>query len=120
MTRIVEVLLTACLLVACSATQVRESAWARSPGGQWETRLVERDTSGPGNNSLYKDLEVRRVGADKGVRVVTLDEGQGASRVSVRWTSQSHLEVFYERAPLVLQVARQGELTIAATEVRRE
>lgn len=104
-------------LAACSATEARHSSWAKSPSGQWETRLVERDTSGPGNNSLYKDVEVRRIGADEGVRVVTIDEGQGASKVKLRWKSQNHLDVTYQSAPLLLQVARLGELTIAAVEV---
>ena len=81
---------------------------------------MERNTSGPGNNSLYKDVEVRRVGAEEPVRIVTLDEGQGASRVKLRWKSQSRLEVSYEGAPLLLQVVRVGELTIATTDVSRE
>lgn len=104
-------------LAACSATEVRQSEWAKSPSGRWETRLVERDTSGPGNNSLYKDVEVRRIGADEGIRVLTIDEGQGASGVSLRWRSQTRLDVTYESAPLLFQVARLGELTIAVVEV---
>ena len=91
-------------LAACSATEVHHSDWGKSPNGQWESRLVERDTSGPGSNYLYKDVEVRRIGADEGVRVVTIDEGQGTSKVRLHWKDQTNLDVTYEAAPLLFQV----------------
>lgn len=100
------------MLAGCSATQVSEAPWQSAPDGQWATRIVRRDTSGPGNNSLTETVQVKREGANGPVDVVSLDEQEGPAVIKLRWLDAKHLQVSHARGRVVLQVVRVGDLAI--------
>jgi hypothetical protein len=105
------------LLQACSATDVTESQWEPSPAGDWLTRTVRTDTSGPGNSYLAETIQVRNVAAGKSVDVLTLEEMNGSATMKLRWRDPTHLEVAYTSGKVILQVVRVGELSIDALPV---
>ena len=100
------------LLGACSANEVRESSWKPSPTGDWLTRTVRSETSGPGNNYLAETVQVRRVGAKKPVDVLTLEEMSGPATIKLRWRDPTHLDVAYTDGNVIFEAVRVGDLRI--------
>ena len=74
-----------------------------------------RDTAGPGNNALVKTIELKRIGADEPISIITLDENAGPAKITTRWENPKLLAVSYTGGVLILHVARVGELSITAS-----
>src|SRR3954452_17778010 len=101
------------LLAGCSpAQQVTATAWDASPDGEWLARVARYDTVGPGMNSLYEIVQLKRRSADKGAEL-TLDEGEvpgeklkGSPIVTLHWRDRTHLEIGYRAGEILHQVVK--------------
>lgn len=106
--------LTVCALIlgACSATETTETAWSSSPRGEWLTRVVRKDASGPGNGYLSETVQLKRRIAGEPVNILTLEENNGPARIDLHWREPMQLTLEHTGGTVVLQVARVGELAI--------
>lgn len=100
------------LLVGCSATEVTETTWSASPGGEWLTRIVREDTSGPGNSYLAETVQLKRRTAEKPVDVLTLSQNHGPATIKVIWRDPTNLTLDHTGGTVVFQVVKLGELSI--------
>ena len=107
-------LLLSVSLGGCSpATEFTATPWQTSTNGEWLTRVARFDTVGPGNNSLYETVELKRSATNKGVAILTLDEGselpdrlKGPPVITLRWRDPSHLAIAYRAGTVIHQIVK--------------
>lgn len=99
-------------LGACSANDTTKTAWSSSPGGEWLTRIVRNDTSGPGNNYLSETVQLKRRTAKETVNILTLEDNSRPARIELHWREPTQLTLEHTGGAVVFQVARVGELAI--------
>jgi len=108
------------LAVGCSpATKIAATAWKVSPDGEWLTRVARYDSAGPGINALYEEVELKRRSTDKGVALLTLDEGsvlpddlKGPPVITLQWRDPSHLEIAYRAGEIDHQIVKVADVSV--------
>src|SRR5438270_1320540 len=108
------------LLAGCApAQQVTATAWEASPDGEWLARVARYDTVGPGINSLYETVQLKRRSADKGAELLTLDEGEvlgeklkGSRIIMLHWRDRTHLEIGYRAGEILHQVVKVDDVFV--------
>jgi hypothetical protein len=108
------------LLVGCSpATQITATSWEASPDGEWVTRVARYDTAGPGNNSVFEVVEMKRRSADKGADLLTIDEGgvlpdelNGSPVITLHWRDRTHLQIGYRAGEIDHQVVKVANVSV--------
>lgn len=93
-------------------SETTATPWQPSPSGEWLTRRVKKDVSGPGNNFLDETVQVKRPGSDKAVSVMALDEGTGPAVLKLQWRDASNLVIMYANGRVEFQVAKVDGLQI--------
>ncbi len=111
--------LATALLASCSATQETASPWAKSPNGEWLTRIARSDTAGPGINFLAETVQIKRANADETVDLLTLVENDGGAKIRLWWRDPTHLVIGYLHAEVTFQAIKLGELSIETRELAR-
>jgi hypothetical protein len=98
-----KIVVPALLLLSCSpASIVTATPWMAPPDREWSTRIVKHDNDGPGINSLYESVELKRYTATKGMHILTIDEGdlsgdelRGPAIITLHWRDDASLEINY-------------------------
>jgi len=120
--RTVSTLMLLTICGSCSpATEFTATPWQASPNGEWLTRVARYDTIGPGINSLYETVELKRRATGKGVKLLTLDEGsvmptqlKGPPVITIRWRDANHVELAYRAGEVVYQVGKAANVFVEA------
>ena len=101
-------------VAGCSpATEFTATPWQTSPDGEWLTRVARYDTVGPGINGLGETVELKRNATNKGVVVLSLDEGdvlpdrlKGPPVITLRWRDPNHLAIAYRAGTVIHQIVK--------------